>query len=45
VRIILRKWKANGLQIGGRFNGANTVLALVALRGLEMNINLKTKHK
>jgi UDP-N-acetylmuramyl tripeptide synthase len=30
----------NGLQIGGRFNAANVLLALVALRGLN---ELKTK--
>jgi len=29
----------NVLQIGGRFNAANVLLALVALRGLKMNIN------
>jgi hypothetical protein len=31
----------NGLQIGGRFNAANVLLALVALRGIRKN--LKTK--
>ena len=32
---------ANVLQIGGRFNAANVLLALVALRGIRNN--LKTK--
>lgn len=28
----------NGLQIGGRFNAANVLLALVALRGIRNNL-------